>query len=392
MKTNQQLSCLAVLLASYCAPAFSAIEVYKDENTSIVTQGFIRVVYQKVDDFDQFTDSGSRLGFKIFHDIQNDWTTGINVEWGTQFEVNGNFSIGGNSQPPADGSDAALTSRLGNVFVKHDDWGQITLGKQLAIYYLALYHTDWYNYWGGSANGAFNLGTDGGFSGTGRAEQALSWVKSYGAFDFGIQIHIQDEPLNIDIGTCEETDLSQDLCRLFRQFDGEQLGRTGNGYGASLGYNLGDWLFTVAYNLNTIDIDPIFGNLGVEDGKDEIWGAGIKYGEFGSDGLYMALMYNESSLHEVDDSGLFYDARGSELMVKYNFTNNYGIYAGYNDLQARDSSTPYHLHHTLFGGEYRFDHISGQIFFEGKFNDLVFNDNSKNGEFEFAVGITYNLY
>ncbi|TLU67304.1 porin [Thalassotalea litorea] len=392
MRKNYQLSCLAVILAALCRPSFAAIEVYKDEHTSIVTQGFIRVVYQKVDDFDQFTDSGSRLGFKIFHQIQNDWTTGINVEWGTQFEQNGNFSIGGNAQTPIGESGDAITSRIGNVFLSHDDWGTITLGKQLAIYYLALYHTDWYNYWGGAANGAFNFGTDGGFSGTGRAEQALSWAKSYGVFDLGIQIHVQDEPLEIRTDTCNELNTNADLCRIIRNFDGQTLGRTGNGYGASLGYNLNDWLFSVAYNLNNVIIDPMFGNLGVEDGKDEIWGAGIKYGQFGSDGLYMAAMYNESSLHEVDDSGLFYDARGSELMVKYNFTNNYGVYGGYNDLRAKDSSTPYQLHHTLAGIEYRFDHISGLVFVEAKRNDVIFSDNTTNDEFEIALGVTYNLY
>ncbi|TKB46906.1 porin [Thalassotalea mangrovi] len=391
MKNNHQLSCLAVILAGFCSPSFAAIEVFKDEHTSIVTQGFIRVVYQKVDEFDQFTDSGSRLGFKIFHQIQNDWTIGINVEWGTQFEVNGNFSIGGNSQPPADGSDAALTSRLGNVFLTHDDWGQITLGKQFSVYYLALYHTDWYNFWGGSANGAFNLGTDGGFSGTGRAEQALSWTRSFGAIDLGVQLHVQDEPLNINLRSCAEEDLPDQLCRLIREFNGQELGRTGNGYGLSFGYNWNRWLFSLAYNLNNVNVDPVFGNLGFKDGKDEIWGAGIKYGEYGAQGLYAAAMYNESSLHEVDDSGLFYDAKGSELMVKYN-VNNYGAYAGYNDLRARDSSTPYQLHHTLAGVEYRFDHISGLVFFEAKRNDLVFNDGSVNDEFEFAVGVTYNLY
>ncbi|WP_394175030.1 porin [Thalassotalea litorea] len=391
MKTNYQLSCLAVILAAFCRPSFAAIEVYKDENTSIVTQGFVRVVYQKIDEFDQFTDSGSRLGFKIFHEIQNDWTTGINVEWGTQFEVNGNFSIGGNSQPPADAGDAALTSRLGNLFLKHDYWGQITLGKQLSVYYLALYHTDWYNYWGGSANGAFNLGTDGGFSGTGRAEQALSWTQSYGAFDLGVQLHVQDEPLNINVRSCAEEELPDQLCRLIQQRNGEELGRTGNGYGFSLGYHWKQWLFSVAYNLNTIKLDPAFGNLDIDDGEDKIWGVGIKYGEFGSQGLYLAAMYNQSSLHEVDDSGLFYDAKGSELMVKYN-VNKFGVYAGYNDLRARDSSTPYQLHHTLAGVEYRFDHISGLIFFEAKRNDLIFSDNTTNDAFEIALGVTYNLY
>ncbi len=87
-------------------------------------------------------------------------------------------------QPPAGG-----TRRLGFIGVDFGAFGRIAFGKQNSTNYdITDYTTDRLNVFGGQSTATYVAGTDGGQSGTGRADQIILYnLKFAKIFDFGAQ-------------------------------------------------------------------------------------------------------------------------------------------------------------------------------------------------------------
>lgn len=359
-------------------PHASAIEIYQDDDNSVSLRGFVRLTMHGTDDSDEITDSGSRWGIDYTRKIQNDWTAGLTMEWATNFEKNTNLSVGGDSSVPAGDSGDSLSSRLGYIHFTHDKWGSFGIGKQWSVYYDVVAVTDVLNFFGGNATGAYNLGSDGGLSGTGRAEQAITWRKSYGNLNLGIQLQAQDEAVVLENSSIPE-------------FDGTEIAVMGNGYSAALTYQWHDFTVGGAVNISEIDISPVLGNLGAEDEEDTIFAASVTYGKSNS-GLHVAFAAVTSEYHEVDNTGNYIDAVGSELFVKYTLENKLAIYGGYNLLESDTSSSDYELSYSFAGAEYPLFNGVGNMFIEAKVHDDTNHDNSQgNDDTQIALGIKFNL-
>lgn len=82
------------------------------------------------------------------------------------------FLIGGDPGTQEDSDNVALPLRLAFVGFEGPQ-GRVSFGKQWSTYYDVAVFTDQAPFFGGSASGTYNAGTDGGVSGTGRANQAL---------------------------------------------------------------------------------------------------------------------------------------------------------------------------------------------------------------------------
>ena len=103
------------------------------------------------------------------------------TEWGVnlvQSETQFNLSAAG----PSDfGSVETITSpvflaRLGFIGVDFGPLGKVAIGKQNAVHYdVASYTTDRYNVFGGQGTHAYVAGTDGGETGTGRADRVVNY-------------------------------------------------------------------------------------------------------------------------------------------------------------------------------------------------------------------------
>ena len=84
-------------------------------------------------------------------------------------------------------------TRLGYVGLDFGERGKLTLGKQWGVHYDVTSYTDIFNVFGAEASATFNAGTDGGFMGTGRADEALSYRNSFfGRLKVGAQIQLRD--------------------------------------------------------------------------------------------------------------------------------------------------------------------------------------------------------
>jgi hypothetical protein len=80
-------------------------------------------------------------------------------------------------------------ARLGFIGVDFGAFGRIAFGKQNSTHYdITDYTTDRFNVFGGQSTATYVAGTDGGQSGTGRADQIILYhLKFAKIFDFGAQ-------------------------------------------------------------------------------------------------------------------------------------------------------------------------------------------------------------
>ena len=82
-----------------------------------------------------------------------------------------------------------FTARLGFLGVDFGPFGRLSFGKQNSTHYdITSYTTDRFNVFGGQSTTTYVAGTDGGQSGTGRADQTILYhLKFAKIFDFGAQ-------------------------------------------------------------------------------------------------------------------------------------------------------------------------------------------------------------
>ena len=346
-----------------------AVEIMDNGTTSIDTRGWLRLTLHSTDDADEFTDSGSRWGLSVAHKIENDWTVGVTFEWATNFEKNTNLQLSGDASLQNGSSGESLSSRLGMVHASHEKWGTIAVGKQWGVFYDVVSVTDVLNYFGGNATGVYNFNGDGGLSGTGRAEQAISWRKSFDNLNVAVQLQMQDEPVDF-----ENTDV--------------EIATMGNGYGVAVSYNFSNFTLGAAYNLNEIEFAP---GIPFADEDDIATAVSATYGD-SSQGLHVAFSGVVSENHEIIEGDTFMDATGSELYVRYSLESDFGVYGGYNMLESDTSGNDYELFFTYVGTDYKFENGFGLLFVEAKVNDNTTSlGETGNDSTELAAGFRINL-
>ncbi len=81
-----------------------------------------------------------------------------------------------------------FAGRLGYLGVDLRKYGSLTLGKQWSVYRDITAFTDYFNVFGGRASGTFIGGTDGGQTGTGRADQSVIYRNTIGRVQLGLQL------------------------------------------------------------------------------------------------------------------------------------------------------------------------------------------------------------
>jgi predicted porin len=84
----------------------------------------------------------------------------------------------------------AFFSRLAYATLKHKKWGEISIGKQWGLYYDVAVYTDNFTVFGGESNGVYSGNTDGGWKGTGRADNAIVYRNNFKRWDFGLQTQV----------------------------------------------------------------------------------------------------------------------------------------------------------------------------------------------------------
>ena len=251
----------------------------------------------------------------------------MNLVNGTQLNNDANTVIEFASQPFVQSE--TFTSRLANIGVSHPKWGKVTVGKQWGVYYDIAQYTDNFMVFGGESNGVYSGQTDGGWKGTGRADNAISYRNKLKNLSFGLQTQlfsnntnfgasIQYEfPINLSLGFGFNSAKINKEFRDFIEFEKSQ----NNNYLFALKYIKTKFLLALSYSINQDE----FVSLDTDDDSFRI----IAYPTHGIElfGRYtfkekFELEYGFNRIHDIEDESYF---NGDYTLMHYILGFNYYI-------------------------------------------------------------------
>ena len=284
-------------------------------------------------------DGGSRAGVMWDHELESGHRLYARGEVG--FDVFDSFKyVVTPDASSADGSSGNLLNpRLYYAGIRRDEW-RAQLGKTWSSYYNVAGITDSFVVFGGRCAGVYNSRTDGGGSGTGRADHALLMHQSRGPVKVGLQGQIDTEiPTFVD----------------------EKYAYGAGGYFAyALPENL---TFGAAYNRAFPDqISEEMRAKGF-DGDDQALALG---GKWAHGRWVFSTVTAWTQNHDSDDADVFFDAFGWETYGRCTIADPLRVVAGWGLQVPRDGSdaTAFRRHEYVFGVQFAFKALT--------FNDMVY--------------------
>jgi len=168
--------------------------------------------------------------------------------------------------------------------------GRLSFGKQWSAYYDVAVFSDQMPFLAGAGTGVYPAGTDGGISGTGRADQALQYRHPAGPFDVTAQLQFRN--------------LTENSTGVIDTF------------GASVTHQWDERIYLGgAFNVVLDGVaEPTSGDP-KEGDRSAIFG-----GRYKTDKLYAAGTLSIFNNHEADDEGRYFGGFGLELYTDYQWT------------------------------------------------------------------------
>ncbi len=384
MKNLKWTLAATAVTASLVAPT-QAVELYNDGKTKFNLNGDLSVFYMNSDGNGEVGDGFSRFMFDMSRELKDGWTGFGKLEQGVALSNTDNKLVVNRNGLTSTGPSGDHTwLRQGYVGIGNDTYGSITIGKMFSVGYKVTGGTDIFEMFGSQGAGVYNFGTDGGFSGTGRAEQAIQYNLDWNNFSFGLQVTAASGT-DIEL-TNEDDEVAIEPAATINYSDS---------YGWSVVYSAPYNLqFGVAYNNASVTFTEGFQDI--TEGavvEDEMTSASVTYGSYHNRGLYMSWVFSDMKNHEVnDESQLMTESQGSELYVSYRFDNEWALVTGYNSLQDKsDSTSEYHLKYAIVGFNYFLDD-DFYIYSEAKIDNSQLSANTNStAENAIGVGIKYNF-
>jgi predicted porin len=334
-------------------------EVVEKKPSKVDLYGSLRLRYRHTGEDWVLDDGGSRFG--------------ISAEWWfkPRYALFGRAEFGFNLLDelsfvfrPGDGSSArageSVFLRLGYVGLDTPPL-LLTLGKNWSPYYKVADFTDRFQGTGGRASGAFNAGTDGGPTGTGRADRALH---------ARIQAHVLPrrwglKPLGMNV----------------QLQHGESIPHVGGKkYGTAFALSTvletkGRLSIGLGYNRSQVDLDPEVRAAGI-DGDAEALILGVRrYGEK----WYAATTVARLDNHDSTLTGIYFDGWGWEGYGHRKMGRRFWLVGGWNWQKPDSDQTqagPYEVRYGVLGVRYSFDRFRRMVFFNARLD----SGTTSNGE------------
>jgi predicted porin len=259
-------------------------------------------------------DGGSRVGARA------QWTFGENTQLFGRVEAGFNiFKVFSSNASSGDGDEGhTLNPRLYYVGID-SQYLFLNFGKNWSTYYKIAGMTDRFMIFGGSTAGVYNAGTDGGASGTGRANEVLQTRLYLDVFD-----SLRIKPFNLNLQYQRD-----------QPIPGVDKERFGDQYGASAWFDTqAGWGFGVAYNLSIIENPkaPAIVAAGL-DSNDEALALSTRWS---GDHWYASAVWTRQDNHETNDQTLYVDGNGVEFYAQWEFLERWWLVGGGNWFRADD--------------------------------------------------------
>lgn len=295
-------------------------------------------------------DGGSRIGARA------QWTFGESTQLFGRVEAGFNiFDVFSSNASSGDGKDGqTLNPRLYYLGID-SPYIFLTFGKNWSTYYKIAGMTDRFAVFGGSTAGVYNAGTDGGASGTGRANEVVQ-TRLY--LDLFKSLNIK--PFNLNL----QYQRDQPIPLVDNQHFGDQ-------YGASAWFDTtAGWGFGVAYNLSVIDDlkAPAIVAAGI-DGDDTALAVSTRWS---GQHWYASAVWTRQNNHETNDEGLYVDGNGVELYAQWEFIPRWWLVGGGNWFSADDRDPQaglYKVDEKIVGLRRTIDSFNRMFYMEYQFND-----------------------
>ena len=316
----------------------------------------------------QLTDGGSRVGAIYDKALQTNTYFFARVELGFNLLDEVSYLLTPDASAASGNGRTVFTPRLYYAGYEWDEWKGL-VGKNWSPYYDVAGMTDSFAVFGGKAAGVYSGGTDGGGSGTGRADNALQLHRQRGPWRLGAQ-----GQLRTDVPTFD--DLKYDYA-----------------FGGSARYRSDFGLqFGVAYNQASPDSLTDAAREQGLTGDDRTWAAVLSYNR---DRVYVATAYAMSRNHETDDTGQFFRARGWELYGRFSVIPRIRVIGGCNVLVPNDETytAPYRVEEYIAGAQIALGEkptFDTMIYAEAVHDNGNTTDNESLGE-ALALGVRWRV-
>ena len=353
-----------------------AEEFVVDEPLKWDFYGSIRLRYRTTDAGSILGDAGSRAGLEAeWHIAPETWIYGrLEAGFNVLDELDQLLSPGGSAGEGQQGD--SVFPRLYTVGVE-TPVVVASYGKTWSTYYKIANFTDRFDSAGSSAVGTFNAGTDGGATGTGRADEVLQTR----VFVDYLPETSRVKPFNLNIQL---------------QRDQPIPGVDGANYSNSIGLSAvlesrADFTLGVAYNLALVDDldDPALQAAGIS-GDAEAFLLGARW--FDKQryiGFAVARLLN----HEATDEGIYFSGWGSELYARQRLIKGFWLVAGYNWLvpdKDQIQAGEYELLYGVAGLRYSIDDFNRLAYAEWRVDSTTTQDGGELGNI-FTIGVRWDF-
>lgn len=288
-------------------------------------------------------DGGSRIGVFGNWQLSRKWSVFARGEAG--FDILGDYTDKGN----VNDTDGGIEPRL--YYGGFDsDRLSASFGKNWSAYYKIAGMADRFSIFGGSATGVYNAGTDGGETGTGRADD-VAQIRLYTSSLKAIKI----KPFNLNIQYQEGQSIPRVKHRKYGQTWGVSAWlETQTDFGIGLAYHRADII-----NPD----DPLIEEAGINGDATAFAMSFRTYGER----WYAALVLARLDNIETTDTFKYIQGYGAELYTQWEFKDRWWLVAGANWLDP-DNDDPdagkYQVTYGVIGLRYTFDSFKRMLYAE----------------------------
>jgi hypothetical protein len=349
---------------------------YMDKWPSIHLYGSVRLHainnFNEQNEATEFSlgDGASRVGVRYDWEFTKDWYLFGRAEGG--FDVLETFTPNGNN----DGEDGVgLTSRLLYGGITSENLVAVW-GKNWSSYYQIAGMADRFSIFGGQAVGIYNAGTDGGATGTGRADNVLQ-ARIYTSALRAIRI----KPFNLNLQYQQDEPIPRVENRNYgKAFGASAWLESQKDQGIGLAWHQAD-----IENLE----DPVIREAGISGDASAIALAFRKYGENWYGALVVARMENI----QTTDQFKYFDGYGAELYLQWQFGERWWMISGGN-WSKPDGDDPdageYEIAYAVLGLRYTLDSFNRMLYAEYRmdFGDLWDGTDRKN---ELTIGFRWDF-
>ena len=345
-----------------------------DEPNELNLYGSARIRYREINNEADWSDGGSRAGVSLRHQyIPRQWFT-------FRYEAGFNLltrvtSLLDQGESGGEGDNSDIFTRLLYVGIE-TPLLVATIGKNWSSYYKVAGFTDRFEGTGGSGSGTYNANTDGGLTGTGRADRVL---QSRFYIDF-FPDHWGIKPFNLNV----------------QLQNNEPIPHTNSSYGTTAGASAiltseKDLTVGIALNWANVpgsELDDLAA-YGINDDAVALLAGTRWFSERWYTGLTISRLVN----HEANDEYIYFDGSGIELYSQYQVQGPWWLTAGLNALipdKGETQAGDYRVEYGIIGARYSIDGFSKMVFLNARIDNSRLADGAALGN-TYTIGVRWDI-